>query len=250
MSEINRFSDYTSKYNTNTDYSSLFFSEAGEKADSTFSLADYASIKNGSYGKLLKNYYAKQDAGKLSQKGDTSQRLVLLRTSADALKRSADALSKSSLWEKKKIKKKDEKTGEETEVEDYDRDAIAKAVKAFAEDYNDMVEEAGKSDTKGVLRNAAWMTSMVDKTKSLLAKAGITIGKGNKLEIDEEILKEADINTLKSLFTGQGSLADKVSRKANGINIAAVPANGTYNRYGARSNAFSELTAGKVDKEV
>lgn len=250
MSEINRFSDYTSKYNTNTAYSSLFFSEAGEKADNTFSLADYASIKNGSYGKLLKNYYAKQDAGKLSQKGDTSQRLVLLRTSADALKRSADALSKSSLWEKKKIKKKDEKTGEETEIEDYDRDAIAKAVKAFAEDYNDMVEEAGKSDTKGVLRNAAWMTSMVDKTKSLLAKAGITIGKGNKLEIDEEILKEADINTLKSLFTGQGSLADKVSQKANGINIAAVPANGTYNRYGARSNAFSELTAGKVDKEV
>lgn len=250
MSEINNFSDYTSKYHTNTDYSALFFETAGESTSSTFSLADYASIKNGSYGKLLKNYYAKENAEKLSQKGDSSKRLVLLRTSADALKRSADALSNSSLWEKKKIKKKDAETGKETEAEDYDRDAIAKAVKNFADAYNDMVEEAGKSDTKGVLRNAAWMTNMVDKTKNLLAKAGITIGKGNKLEIDEETLKEADINTLKSLFTGQGSLADKVSQKTKGINLAAVPAKGTYNRYGARANAFSELTAGKIDEEV
>ena len=34
-----------------------------------------------------------------------------MKTSADSLKKSADALNDSSLWEKKKIKKKDEKTG-------------------------------------------------------------------------------------------------------------------------------------------
>ena len=33
----------------------------------------------------------------------------------------------SSLWGKKKIKKKDEKTGKEIEVEDYDWDKITKA---------------------------------------------------------------------------------------------------------------------------
>lgn len=42
-----------------------------------------------------------------------------MRSSADSLKKSADALNTSSLWEKKKIKKKDEETGEETGVEDY-----------------------------------------------------------------------------------------------------------------------------------
>ena len=36
-------------------------------------LSDYAAIKNGSYGKLMKAYYAKQDAEKLPGKGDTSQ---------------------------------------------------------------------------------------------------------------------------------------------------------------------------------
>ena len=71
----------------------------------------------------------KQDAEKIiGEKGDTSQKLTLMKTSADSLKKSADALNDSSLWEKKKIKKKDEKTGEETEVEDYDWDKITKAV--------------------------------------------------------------------------------------------------------------------------
>ena len=138
-------------------------------------LSDYAAIKNGSYGKLMKAYYAKQDAEKLSGKGDTSQKLTLMKTSADSLKKSADALNDSSLWEKKKIKKKDEKTGEEIEVEDYDWDKIPKAVKSFVEDYNDVVKEAGESNTKDVLRNASWMTGMTDKNSNMLAKIGITI---------------------------------------------------------------------------
>ena len=76
------------------------------------------------------------------------QKLTLMKTSADSLKKSADALNDSSLCEKKKIKKKDEKTGEEIEVEDYDWDKITKAVKSFVEDYNDVVKEAGESNTK------------------------------------------------------------------------------------------------------
>ena len=161
MSEIKSFSDYTSKYNSNVDYSALFGGTSDSSSvGNTNMLSDYAAIKNGSYGKLMKAYYAKQDAEKLSGKGDTSQKLTLMKTSADSLKKSADALNDASLWEKKKIKKKDEKTGEETEVEDYDWDAITKKVKAFIDDYNDVVKEAGESNTKDVLRNASWMTGM------------------------------------------------------------------------------------------
>ena len=54
-----------------------------------------------SHGKLMKAYYAKQDAEKLSGKGDTSQKLTLMKTSADSLKKSADALNDSSLLGKK-----------------------------------------------------------------------------------------------------------------------------------------------------
>ena len=216
MSEIKSFSDYTSKYNSNVDYSALFGGTSDSSSvGNTNMLSDYAAIKNGSYGKLMKAYYAKQDAEKLSGKGDTSQKLTLMKTSADYLKKSADALNDASLWEKKKIKKKDEKTGEETEVEDYD-----------------------------------WMTGMTDKTSHLLSKIGITIGKGNKLELDEDELKKADISSLKTVFTGYNSFAGKTAQKATGISNAANRASATYTNNGTYSKKDSSLTSSKIDKEV
>ena len=77
MSEIKSFSDYTSKYNSNVDFSALFSGTSDSSSvGNTNMLSDYAAIKNGSYGKLMKAYYAKQDAEKLSRKGDTSQKLT------------------------------------------------------------------------------------------------------------------------------------------------------------------------------
>ena len=61
MSEIKSFSDYTSKYNSNVDYSALFGGTSDSSSvGNTNMLSDYAAIKNGSYGKLMKAYYAKQ----------------------------------------------------------------------------------------------------------------------------------------------------------------------------------------------
>ena len=229
MSEINSFSDYTNKYNSNVDYSALFGGTSNSSSlGGTNILSDYASIKNGSYGKLLKAYYAKQDAEK-----------------------TADALNASSLWKKKKIKKKDEETGEETEVEDYDWEAITKAVKSFIEDYNDVVKEAGESNTKDVLRNAAWMTGMTDKSSNMLAKIGITIGKGNKLELDEDALKKSDISSLQSVFTGYNSYASKISQKATSIGNAASRSKAvTYTSSGSYSNTLSKLLPSTVDERV
>ncbi len=250
MSEINNYSDYASKYNTNVDYSYLFNSAQPATTGSTFNLSDYAAIKNGSYGKLLKAYYAKQDAEKASSGGDSVQKSAMMKSSADDLRKSAEALTDDELWEKKKIKKKDEKTGEEIEVEDYDWEKITKAVKTFVEDYNSVIEHAGDSNSNSVLRNAVWLTGITESNKNILAKIGITVGKGNKMELNEEEFKKADINPLKTLFTGHNSFADKVSMKANSISNAAAGSIGTYKSNGTYSNALAELVSGKVDKEV
>ncbi len=45
--------------NLNSNITTLF-SSLNNSGSYSFSLTDYASIKNGSYGKLLKAYYAKQ----------------------------------------------------------------------------------------------------------------------------------------------------------------------------------------------
>ncbi len=253
MSTINN--DYSSQYNTNVDFSSYFgisgssASSASGVTDNAFSLADYASIKNGSYSKLLKAYYANQDAK--AEKGDSAKSLTLMKSGADALKKSADALNDASLWEKKKIKKKDEKTGQETEVEDYDWEAITKAVKSFIDNYNSMVEKAGDSDTKGILRTAAWMTSMTERNSTLLSKAGITIGEGNKLKLDEDTLKKANMSTLKSLFTGPQSYSAKIAYKASQLGTAASHAKETtYTKNGDYSKSLSQLVSGEVDEEA
>ena len=118
------------------------------------------------------------------------------------------------------------------------------------DDYNDVVKEAGESNTKDVLRNASWMTGMTDKTSHLLSKIGITIGKGNKLELDEDELKKADISSLKTVFTGYNSFAGKTAQKAAGISNAANRASATYTNNGTYSKKDSSLTSSKIDKEV
>ncbi len=248
--------DYMKDYvNSNSGYDmTALLGGAVNGSGSLFS--DYASIKNGSYRKLMKAYCAKQEAEKASVSGDTAQKLTMMTSSADALKKSAEALSDPSLWQKKKIRKKDEETGEETEIEDYDREAIAKAVKSFVDDYNTVVEQTGTSDTESVLRQAVWMTDTTEKTQKLLSKIGLNIGKGNKLELDEDALKKANINTLKSMFSGHGSFADKVSGKAGSISraaasaAAAAKARATYTRNGKYSNTMENWLSGTVDKKV
>lgn len=253
MSSINfnEYSNYTN-YDSGYDVSPLL---GGTSNASGNMISDYASIKNGSYGKLLKAYYAKQKAEKASMVGDSPQKLKLMQSSAESLKKSADALNNSSLWEKKKFLKKDEETGEEVEVEDYDWNSIKKAVKSFIEDYNAVVGQAGDLDSPNILRNAVWMTGITESTQKLLAKVGITIGKGNKLEMDEDSFKEENVSTLKLLFTGHGSFADKISQKAGSIgnaaaNAAARAKGAAYTNKGNYTDTLSKLYSSTVDEKI
>lgn len=241
MSDINIFGNY----NTKTDYSYLF-----PDATDGINLTDYAMIKNGSYGKLLKAYYAKQDETDATASEDATKKSSQMKAAADSLKQSAAALGSASLWEKKKTVTKDEATGVETETEDYDWEAITKAVKSFVTDYNAVISLAGDSDTKDVLRNAAWMTGMTDTMEKLLSNVGISIGDDNKLSLDEDALKKANINTLKTIFTCYGSFADKVSTKAGAISNASARVAGTYNSKGTYSNVLADREATKVDTEI
>lgn len=211
--------------NVNTNYTDIFSSMMGTSGtdnSNAFSLTDYMSIKSGSYGKLLKAYYKKQDADNAEGTEAEKKQLSLLKTKADNLKNSMLDLMDEDLFEKKEIKTKDEKTGEETTKVDYDWDAITKAVNSFVDSYNAIVSATGESENKKVLRNATWLTQMTETNSKLLAKVGITIGDDNKLKVDTDALKEANINTLKVLFQGAGSYADRVVQKASQIGSAAV----------------------------
>ena len=233
-----------------TDISSIF-GGATNTGTSTYSLSDYASIKNGSYKKLLKAYYAQEKEESEAVSGDSHTKLLSVKSTADSLKEAADALQSDKLWQKKEIVKKDEETGEETRTYDYDWECITGAVKTFVDAYNNMIERAGSSDSKDVLMVGSWMTKMTSKNASVLAKAGIDIGADNKMTLNEEKLK-SNIGTAQFLFRGYNSFGDKISYKASQISQGAARSaeklGAAYNKKGEYTGALSSSIKDRVDE--
>jgi|GEM_PF-445226 len=233
-----------------TDISSMFggISNAG---NSSYTLSDYASIKNGSYKKLMKAYYAREKEESEEAGGDSHAKLLSVKSTADSLKEAADALQSNKLWQKKEIVNKDEETSEESKTFDYDWDAITKAVKSFVDAYNNTLERAGSSDTKDVLMVGSWMAKMTSKNANVLARAGIEIGNDNKMTLNEEKLKN-NAGTAQFIFKGYNSFADKISYKASqmsqGAARSAEKMGAAYNKKGEYTGGISSSIKDKVDE--
>lgn len=257
--EVDNMASYFNNnfYNASGLFNSFFGSSStSNTASSSMNVfADYASIKNGSYGKLLKSYYGGSNTAKrlVDDKDSTTTNAAdkinatKNRDNASALK---DALAplleedeKKSLFVKKDIKAEDG-----TVTNDYDRDAIHKAVAAFADKYNEFIDEAADSDNTSVLRTTGNMVNSVRANKKLLADVGITIGSNNKLTVNAEKLNKADINKLKTLFNGDYSVAGRVEKSASQVYNQSVSelaskkslytASGTYDYSGYTYNRY------------
>lgn len=245
-------------------YSSNLFTSfrTSNTSSSSNLLGEYMSIQNGSYKKLLNAYYAKVDKkGSSSDSSDSTKygnsklsktervEYTTAKSDADALKASADELragGKNSLFQKVTKTVKDDKTGEEKKVTDYDRDAIAKAVKGFVEDYNKVVDSASEPDSLVMLRRTMQMTSLTKANSSQLSRVGIKIGSNNQLSVDEEKLKKADINTLKTLFQGSSSYVAQVSKKAADISKIAEQELTAAKTYSGRGGYVPTYTTGNL----
>ena len=151
MATINDYMNSAFYSSKNSMVSSFF----GGSSDSTSNfLSDYASVKNGSYGKLLKAYYAKDvssaassnssssvSGSKVPASTDSAQKLSTIQSSASDLSKSTQALMSESLWEKKTQTAEDGTTSS-----GYDWDTITKAGRSFVKDYNNMMDTAAESE--------------------------------------------------------------------------------------------------------
>ena len=235
-----------------SDYSSLFSSLSTSSTNSTNSssnlLADYASIKNGSYAKLAKSYYGKSSNSKTAanEKAEaekaTKLELSSTKNASSKLASAASALDDKSLFENK-ITTKD-KDGNETT--DYDREKISKLVNNFVDSYNALVKNGGDSTNNSVLRSSLTMVNTTKVNENLLNKAGITIGEDNTLSIDEDALKKADISTLKTLFSGHSSYASNVQSSASSILRTAQNGLGSMTGYTAAATSTAAVDTGSL----
>ena len=232
--------------NSGIDYSVFFGGSSTSSADGV-DLTSYMSIKNGSYRRLLKNYYGSQKAEAKSAVGDTGATLTKIRSAADNLQKKSDALSSDKLWAT--TESVDEGTGKVTETLT-NPEALVKAVKEFADAYNKTIDAAAGSETKAVLRSGGWMDNMSRKNGRLLNEVGITIGSDGKLSVDEDELKKANVTTLKSLFKGVDSYASKVSAKAMAISNSAARTESTYDSGGNWNNNMSTIAKSQIDSVI
>lgn len=198
---------------------------------------DYNTIRNGSYGKLMKAYYSMEEGDKKTDSkndtDDTDQTLRSIKDTTSELKESAQALYGSkSLF----LKNADGK---------YDMEAIYEKVNAFIEDYNETVKAVGSAETDSIARAGASMVNAATEYVDMFDKMGIKIsGSDFTLSIDKEKFMAANVNDIKSTFSGVGSFAYQMGAKASRINNLVadkIPANGSYHSV-AGSNASSSTS--------
>lgn len=209
---------------------------------------DYATIRSGSYYKLLKAYYSEDcsDVVKstISTSKDDTDTLARIESAAEDMKESAAALMTSgskSVFEKVTTTDKEGVT-----TTDYDTDAIYKAVKAFADDYNDLLDQAVESDTTNILRGARTMVNYTKVNERMLEKIGITIGEDNKLEIDEEAFKKVDMSTVKNLFGTRGSYGYQIQTQASLIESYAKSEAAKSNTYSSSGTYTYNYNTGEL----
>lgn len=203
--------------------STLFASLNGRTGNSSslsglygINVTDYTTIRNGSYGKLMRAYYSEEDTAvkkSTSTSKDSTKVLAKVEDSADKLKEAADDLVK--VGTKSVFNKKETYDENGNMTKEYDTDAIYKKVSEFVSGYNSLVEAGGDSNTSGVLTSVSSMVNRTQKNSSLLSQLGITIDADNKLSLDEKTFKSADMNVAKSLFNGTGSYAYQISAQAS-----------------------------------
>lgn len=254
------------------DYSTLFSGlYSGSNGSSSnflgINLADYACIKSGSYGKLMKAYYSKNRSEEVEKavndrknqtnktektaSEDTTKTISQLKSDASKLSEAAEKLTntdKGSLFEGKEATVKNE-DGTETKTTEYDRDAVYSAASSFVDKYNTLMSSAAKSENTRVTSAYSGLSNLTNSYKRTLEDIGITIGDDKKLKIDKEKFNEADIEKVKSVL--QGGYVKGVQNRADLIEMYAqndaAKASGLY---GSEGTYTSRLSSGSLYSSI
>ena len=209
------FSNY---FGNNSSSNSLFSGLSNSSSSNIFSsinLSDYAMIRSGTYSKLMNTYYSEVSGSEQvksawedisSSDSDTSVGLSVMKSSSQALYKSAINLTETDLY---KATGTDEK-GNAT----YDYDTLYKNVSKFVSTYNETLDALDNISKETILNKGVNMVDATSANEGMLNKIGISINEDNSLSISESAFKAASITDISSLFSGSGSYAATVAMKA------------------------------------
>jgi len=245
----------------NNDFFSAFFNTTGNNNNAAYgifsgtssAISDMSLIKSGSYKKLLNAYYAKTGTPKRYASGkaeidektaatDSEGSLQSAKSGASDLLDTLDRLGKNSLY----TSKLDEK-GKPV----YDTDKIKSAVKDYVDKYNSFIDSTSSLNSTKMLRKTLEVIKDTKKNAGLLSDIGITIGKDNKLSLDEEKFKKANMSTASTLFKGSGSYGSGILAKTSSsyhIANSAVYKNSQSASPYTYNGSYSKINTSNINK--
>lgn len=200
---------------TNFNVGSFFSS--GNNGSSNF-LADYASIKSGSYKRLMKSYYGMGSSsstgatGKSGSSGGYVLDKILEerrnpKVSKEAQEANENLTTGLSNLNKSVSALRNEGTFTDTQNGQSAADKVVSAVKAYVSDYNDVVSSSKRSTMSNKAAHVANMMKSTKENAEKLAEIGVTINRDGTLKVNEGKLKAAGTSKVQELFSPKDSLS-------------------------------------------
>ena len=226
---------------------SMLFSSMGSRNNNSggmdmlgINYSDYASIRSGAYGKLLKSYYS-LDSDNTKKKTDS---VLSEKTSSANIEDSAEALTSTV---KELYTRSNNKVFAKDSKGNYDTSKIYDKVSSFVEDYNNLLTTAGKSNVSRIKSSVSSMKNATDYKESRLNEIGISVdSKDGTLSIDKDTFMKADMSKVKDLFNGTGSYAYSVATQASMIDAGAQNEATKANTYGSAGGYNYNYNSGSI----
>ncbi|MCM1534868.1 MAG: hypothetical protein NC126_02975 [Clostridium sp.] len=197
--------------NATNNYSFLFSGLSGSSGTNLNFLSDYASIKNGSYGKLMKSYYGAAKTSATASSGTKSSSKNILdkiweekrnpKVSKDTQESNENLTTGLSTLQTTVAALRDDKTYTDTANGKSAIDKTVTAMKAYVEDYNNVVTAAKGSTLANKTAYVANMMSSTAANADKLSEVGVTVNSDGTLELDESKLKAAGSAKVQELFS-------------------------------------------------
>lgn len=218
--------------------------------------SDYATIRSGSYFKLMKAYYseglsddlkdavANKTTTTTATSRDKASLLTGIQSASDDVKEAADTLLAQG---SKSVFKEESKTDENGKVtKQYDLDGIYKALESFVDGYNSLVTQASRSNTSNISGAEERLENLTRINAKQLAAVGITMDSDQKLSIDKDTFEKADMTRVKSLFQATGGYGYQVSAQASMIHYYAENEASRSSTYGSNGSYTYNYISGEL----
>lgn len=236
--------------NSGTDLKDMFTSifNASNKSSSSL-LSDYASIRNGSYKKLMKAYYEKKEADK-TESSDKSSYYGSYSSIKSGLGNAGVSEAKSAAQNIQdslvNLMDRSDNVFKKDSEGNYNVDKIYEAVNSFVKGYNEMLDVSDTLNDERTLNKILNMARYTSSNRSALSYAGISFNEDGEMELDKDKFSKMDMNAVKNLFQGTGSYASQMVTKASNIQAAATvslnSSSGIYGSSGSYENYFNTGT--------